>query len=74
MSSNQPAYPAYTQGRRNAISVPHGQTLDEYHREKDSQVQKPAPTWTLYPARVSMQQEEQQATAGAEAPDGWYAE
>jgi hypothetical protein len=74
MSSSQPTYPAYPQGRRNAISVPPGQTLFEYHREQESQVQESAPTWTIYPAKVSMQQEEQQATAGAEAPDGWYGE
>jgi hypothetical protein len=76
MPSSPPTYtyPTLPRGRRNAISIPHGHSLADFYRELDSQDQEPAPLWTICPAKMSMQQEEQQATAGAEAPDGWYGE
>lgn len=67
MPSTQPAATTHPQGRRGAISVPQGQDLGDYmmqQQQNQAQARQRAPT-----TREANTQPEQQAVAGAEAPD-----
>jgi hypothetical protein len=73
MPSTQPSATTHPQARRGAISVPQGQALGEYTmHQQESQAQAQArlrnPT-----TREANTQPEQQAEAGAEAPEGYRA-
>lgn len=68
MPSTQPAATTHPQGRRGAISVPQGQDLGDYmmqqQQQNQAQTRQRAPT-----TREANTQPQQQAVAGAEAPD-----
>ena len=67
MPFTQPAATTHPQGRRGAISVPQGQDLGDYmmqQQQNQAQARQRAPT-----TREANTQPEQQAVAGAEAPD-----
>jgi len=67
MPSTPLSAPTHPQDRRGAISVPQGQTLVDYTQQQNQAV---APC--RFPAAYSANtQPEQQATAGAEAPEGY---
>jgi hypothetical protein len=69
MPFTQPAATTHPQGRRGAISVPQGQYLGDYmtqqqQQQNQAQTRQRAPT-----TREANTQPQQQAVAGAEAPD-----
>lgn len=74
MPSAQPSATTHPQGRRGAVSVPQGQDLDDYtiqqHQQQRAQVQA---RLCASKTREANTQPEQQAVAGAEAPEGYGA-
>ena len=75
MPATQPAATTHQQGRRGAISVPEGQDLGDYMQQQQqiraqAQAQARLRTPTTHEAKT---QPEQQAVAGAEAPEGYEA-
>jgi len=76
MPSTQPAATTHPQGRRGAISVPQGQNLADYmmqqqqQHQQQNQAQADLRTATT---REAIAQPEQQAVAGAEAPEEYRA-
>lgn len=70
MPSTQPDATTHPQGRRGAISVPQGQTLSDYVIQQQQQTRAQA---RLHPSttREASILSEQQAVAGAEAPEGY---
>ena len=67
MSPVQLPAPAHPQGRRGAISVPEGQALVDYTQQ---QIKAQASLRASTSCEAHTQQE-QQAQAGAEAPEGY---
>ena len=70
MPYTQPAATTHPQGRRGAISVPQGQDLADYMMQQQNQAQARLRTATTREAKT---QPEQQAVAGAEAPEEYRA-
>lgn len=74
MPSTQPAATTHPQGRRGAISVPQGQDLGDYVMQHQQQQQNQAQARQRPPTtREANTRPEQQAVAGAEAPEGYRA-
>lgn len=75
MPDTHPAATTHQQGRRGAISVPEGQDLGDYMQQQQqiraqAEAQARLRTPTTHEAKT---QPEQQAVAGAEAPEGYEA-
>jgi hypothetical protein len=70
-SSTQSQIPIYQRPRRGAISAPSGQSTLEYFNKQYWQTQESAVA-DEESKSTEKAREEDQATAGAEAPDGWY--
>ena len=73
MPATQPAATTHQQGRRGAISVPEGQDLGDYMQQQiraQAEAQARLRTPTTHETKT---QPEQQAVAGAEAPEGYGA-
>jgi len=73
MPSTQPAATTHPQGRRGAISVPQGQDLGDYMMQQQQQQNQAQARLHAPTTRDVNTQPEQQAVAGAEAPEGYRA-
>jgi hypothetical protein len=71
MPSTQLAATTLPQGRRGAISVPQGQDLADYTMQQEQEQQNQAQACLRASTREAKSQPDQQAVAGAEAPEGY---
>jgi hypothetical protein len=73
MPSTQPAATTHPQGRRGAISVPQGQTLNDYIMQQQQQRDQAQARLRAPSSHEANTQPEQQAVAGSEASEGYRA-